>query len=68
MSSSGWRRRRGTGACAELADALDGLLELDAMVKHAPGSEGTDAQRRLAFTLWVMAHVPRRARQPVGAG
>ncbi len=57
--------RNWTGA--ELADALDGLLELDAMVKHAPGSEGTDAQRRLAFTLWVMAHVPRRARQPVGS-
>jgi DNA polymerase III delta subunit len=52
----------------ELADALDGLLELDAMVKHAPGYEGTEAQRRLAFTLWVMAHVPRRARQPVGSG
>jgi DNA polymerase III delta subunit len=38
----------------ELAAALDGLLELDAMVKGAPGSGQDDAQRRLAFSLWVM--------------
>jgi DNA polymerase III delta subunit len=48
---------------AELTDALDGLLELDAMVKHAPGSNADDAQRRLAFTLWVMDHVARRERR-----
>lgn len=41
---------------AELAAALDGLLELDAMVKGAPGSGQDDAQRRLAFSLWVMEH------------
>ncbi|HEY4633697.1 MAG TPA: hypothetical protein VIH00_07240, partial [Candidatus Limnocylindrales bacterium] len=37
----------------ELRAALEGLLELDAMVKGAPGSETDPAQRRLAFTLWV---------------
>lgn len=44
----------------ELADALAGLLELDAMVKGAPGTSGDAAQRRLAFTLWVIDHVGRR--------
>jgi DNA polymerase III delta subunit len=39
-----------------LTAALDGLLELDAMVKGAPGSGQDDAQRRLAFSLWVMDH------------
>lgn len=38
----------------ELALALDGLVELDAMVKGAPGSGQDEAQRRLAFSLWVM--------------
>ena len=47
----------------ELTDALQGLLELDAMVKHAPGSNADESQRRLAFTLWVMDHVPRRGRR-----
>lgn len=47
----------------ELAAALHGLVDLDAMVKHAPGWHGDDAQRRLAFTLWVLEHVPRRARR-----
>ena len=47
----------------ELTDALDGLVALDAMVKHAPGSSADEAQRRLAFTLWVMDHVPRRERR-----
>ena len=54
----------------ELTAALDGLLELDAMVKGAPGSGQDDAQRRLAFSLWVMDHVAvqlsgasRRSRQ-----
>lgn len=40
-----------------LTAALDGLLELDAMVKGAPGSGQDGAQRRLAFSLWVMDHV-----------
>ena len=38
---------------AELAAALDGLLELDATVKGAPGSGASEAQRRLGFTLWL---------------
>jgi DNA polymerase III delta subunit len=43
----------------ELTAALDGLVELDAMVKGAPGSGQDEAQRRLAFSLWVMDHVSR---------
>jgi DNA polymerase III delta subunit len=49
-------KRWSTGA---LTAALDGLVELDAMVKGAPGSGQDDAQRRLAFSLWVMDHVGR---------
>jgi DNA polymerase III delta subunit len=41
---------------AELAAALGGLLELDAMVKGAPGSAVDPAQRRLAFTMWLRDH------------
>jgi DNA polymerase-3 subunit delta len=44
---------------AELARALEGLVELDAMVKGAPGSEADTAQRRLAFTMWVGDHAAR---------
>lgn len=40
-----------------LVAALDGLVELDAMVKGVPGWERDEAQRRLAFSLWVMDHV-----------
>ena len=43
----------------ELTAALDGLVELDAMVKGAPGSGQDEAQRRLAFSLWVMDHAGR---------
>jgi DNA polymerase III delta subunit len=43
----------------ELSAALDGLLELDAMVKGAPGSEADEAQRRLAFAVWVFDRVGR---------
>lgn len=43
----------------ELQRALEGLLELDAMVKGVPGSEADAAQRRLAFTLWVGDHARR---------
>jgi DNA polymerase III delta subunit len=46
-------------ATDELTDALDALVELDAMVKGAPGSGQDEAQRRLAFSLWVMDHVAR---------
>ncbi len=37
--------------------ALEGLLELDAMVKHVPGTPPGDAQHRLGFTLWLMDRV-----------
>ena len=40
----------------ELTAALHGLVELDAMVKGAPGFETDVAQRRLAFVLWVQDH------------
>lgn len=42
----------------ELIAAIDGLMELDAVVKGAPGRSGGDAQHRLAFALWVGDHVP----------
>ncbi len=49
---------------AELIAAVDGLLELDAVVKGAPGRGGGDAQHRLAFALWVGDHVaPARSGQ-----
>ena len=44
----------------ELHAALDGVLDLDAMVKGAPDTGQDTAQRRLAFTLWVVDHVGRR--------
>jgi DNA polymerase III delta subunit len=44
---------------AELTAALDGLVELDAMVKGAPGAGQDEAQRRLSFSLWLMDHVAR---------
>jgi DNA polymerase III delta subunit len=43
---------------AQLIAAIDGLLELDAIVKGAPGRSGGEAQRRLAFALWIGDHVP----------
>lgn len=48
----------------ELTAALDALVDLDAMVKGVPGSDLSAAQRRLAFSLWVVDHAgggPRRA-------
>jgi len=42
---------------AELTAALDGLVGLDAAVKRAPGHALDDAQRGLAFGLWVIDHV-----------
>jgi len=43
----------------ELVAALDGLLEVEAIVKGAPGRGAGDAHRRLAFTLWIADHVAR---------
>jgi len=37
----------------ELESALQGLVDLDATVKNAPGYGASDAQRRLAFTMWL---------------
>jgi DNA polymerase III delta subunit len=52
-----------TWTTSELTAALDGLVELDAMVKGMPGEERGDAQRRLAFDLWVMDHAGARPRR-----
>ncbi len=41
----------------ELADALEGLLELDARVKGVGGATAGDSQIRLAFDLWVSDRV-----------
>jgi DNA polymerase III delta subunit len=38
---------------AELDDALEGVLDLDAAFKSAGDSGMTDSQARLAFTLWM---------------
>jgi DNA polymerase III delta subunit len=43
------RRWRGE----ELIAAIHGLVELDAVVKGAPGRGGGDARHRMAFTLWI---------------
>jgi DNA polymerase III delta subunit len=53
----------------ELVAAIDGLLELDAVVKGAPGRGGGDAHHRLAFALWIGDHVAPSspARRPVAA-
>ncbi len=42
---------------SELEDALEGLLELDALVKNAPDAVSSERQRRLAFALWVEERV-----------
>jgi DNA polymerase-3 subunit delta len=49
----------------ELDDALEALVELDATLRGAPGTPAGEAQRRLAFVLWVGEKVGRPA--PVGA-
>jgi DNA polymerase III delta subunit len=51
----------------ELVAALDGLLELDVLVKGAGSSIATDSQRRLAFGLWVQERVTPPG-VPAGAG
>jgi len=42
---------------AELADALEGVLHLDAAFKNAGESGMTDSQARLAFALWIQDRV-----------
>ena len=49
---------------ADLQAALEDLLELDATVKGAPGSPGSDAQRRLGFTLFIAERVASPERGP----
>jgi DNA polymerase III delta subunit len=44
---------------AELEAALDGVYELDIIVKGADGSAAGDQARRLAFMLWLAEHVAR---------
>ncbi|HEX5824057.1 MAG TPA: DNA polymerase III subunit delta [Candidatus Limnocylindrales bacterium] len=41
----------------ELIAAIDGLLELDAVVKGTPDRPTSEAHRRLAFSLWIADHV-----------
>jgi DNA polymerase-3 subunit delta len=53
---------------AELTSGLADLVELDAMVKGAPGFEADAAQRRLAFTMWVRDHAARDDRGERRAG
>ncbi|HEX5015747.1 MAG TPA: DNA polymerase III subunit delta [Candidatus Limnocylindrales bacterium] len=50
----------------ELEAALDGLVDLDATVKSAPGYGASDAQRRLAFTMWLAEKVGRREEAALG--
>lgn len=45
---------------AELEAALEGLVELDATVRGAPGHPQGDANRRMAWTMWVGDRVGRR--------
>jgi DNA polymerase III delta subunit len=53
---------------AELIAAIDGLLELDAIVKGAPDRPAGEAHRRLAFSLWIADHVGvTGARRPAPA-
>jgi DNA polymerase III delta subunit len=50
-------RQARTWSAPELDTALEGLLDLDAIVKGVPGSPPGEAQHRLAFTLWLMDRV-----------
>lgn len=43
----------------ELEAALDGLVELDATVRGAPGTPSGDANRRLAWAMWIAERVGR---------
>jgi DNA polymerase III delta subunit len=42
---------------AELEAALEGVLDLDMMAKRAADAGATDAQRRLAYAVWVRDRV-----------
>ncbi len=53
--ASGW-------TVAELQAALEGLLDLDRMAKHADVAGSTDGQRRMAWVAWVAERVAPRAR------
>jgi len=53
--SSGW-------TVPELEAALDGLLELDRMAKHADAVASTEGQRRMAWVAWVAERIAPRAR------
>jgi DNA polymerase-3 subunit delta len=57
-----------TWSQAELDAALDGLVELDATVRGAPGTPPGDANRRMAWVLWVTERVARAPAVPVGPG
>ena len=48
----------------ELVAALDGLLELDVMVKSADRTGSSEQGRRLAFALWIDEHVGGRHPAP----
>ncbi|HEY5628785.1 MAG TPA: DNA polymerase III subunit delta, partial [Candidatus Limnocylindrales bacterium] len=48
----------------ELVSALEGLLELDRMAKHADVEGTTDGQRRMAWVAWVAERVAPRPRGP----
>jgi DNA polymerase III subunit delta len=49
----------------ELDEALESLVELDATLRGAPGTPNGDAQKRLAFVLWISEKVGRAS--PAGA-
>jgi DNA polymerase III delta subunit len=49
----------------ELDEALEALVELDATLRGAPGTPTGDAQKRLAFVLWISERVGRPT--PAGA-
>ena len=44
---------------AELEAALEGLLDLDLMLKGVAGASATDRQRRMAWVVWVGERVAR---------
>ncbi len=55
-----------TWTLPELEDALEGLVELDATIRGAPGMPPGDANRRLAWTLWCERALARERAAPIG--
>jgi DNA polymerase III delta subunit len=53
-------RQAAAWSLPELEAALEGLLELDAIVKGVPGAAGGEAQWRLAFLRWIIERVGRQ--------